>query len=86
MTYRCIDHLQTKAINIASLCRVLTVSHSGYYAARARSKSPRRSSVQARSSYKLPLPRLDTRMVDAVCTKSCEQRVFAWGDTGFSIC
>jgi transposase InsO family protein len=40
MTYRCIDQLQTKANTIASLCRLLAVSRSGYYAARFRSKRP----------------------------------------------
>lgn len=42
MTYRCIDQLQTKAVNVASLCRLLSVSRSGYYAARTRSKSPQK--------------------------------------------
>ena len=42
MTYRCIDQLQTKAVNVASLCRLLEVSRSGYYAARSCSKSPKK--------------------------------------------
>lgn len=42
MTYRCIDQLQTKAVNVASLCRLLEVSRSGYYAARSRLKSPKK--------------------------------------------
>ena len=42
MTYRCIDQLQTKAVNVASLCRLLEVSRSGYYAARSRARSPQK--------------------------------------------
>lgn len=40
MTYRCIEQLQEKADNIASLCRLLGVSRSGYYAARSRTGKP----------------------------------------------
>lgn len=40
MTYRCIDQLQEKAGNTASLCRLLGVSRSGYYAARLRASKP----------------------------------------------
>lgn len=40
MKYRCIDQLQTKANTIASLCRLLSVSRAGYYAARLRSRRP----------------------------------------------
>lgn len=42
MTYRCIDQLQTKANSITSLCRVLGVSRSGYYAARVRQRAPKK--------------------------------------------
>ncbi len=42
MSYRCIDQLQTKATTVASLCRLLAVSRSGYYAARSRLKRPQR--------------------------------------------
>jgi hypothetical protein len=42
MTYRCIDQLQTKANSITSLCRVLGVSLSGYYAARVRQSAPKK--------------------------------------------
>lgn len=42
MTYRCIDQLQTKANSITSLCRVLGVSRSGYYAARVRQSAPKK--------------------------------------------
>lgn len=38
--YRCIDQLQQKAQEVASLCRVLQVSRSGYYAARRRAREP----------------------------------------------
>lgn len=38
MTYRCVDQLQTKAVSVASLCRLFSVSRAGYYAARMRSK------------------------------------------------
>lgn len=42
MSYRCIDQLQTKATTVASLCRLLAVSRSGYYAARSRLERPQR--------------------------------------------
>lgn len=42
MTYRCIDQLQMKAKSITSLCRVLGVSRSGYYAARVRQSAPKK--------------------------------------------
>ena len=42
MMYRCIDQLQKKANNIASLCRLLEVSRSGYYAARMRARRPKK--------------------------------------------
>ncbi len=42
MMYRCIDQLQKKADNIASLCRLLEVSRSGYYAARMRARRPKK--------------------------------------------
>ena len=42
MRYRCIDQLQEKADNIASLCRLLGVSRSGYYAARSRTERPKK--------------------------------------------
>lgn len=38
--YRCIDQLQQKANGIASLCRLLGVSRSGYYAAKQRACQP----------------------------------------------
>jgi putative transposase len=38
--YRCIDQLQQKAEAVASLCRLLGVSRSGYYAARQRARQP----------------------------------------------
>ena len=40
MRYRCIDQLQQKAQAVASLCRLLEVSRSGYYAARRRANRP----------------------------------------------
>jgi len=40
MTYQCIDQLQQKAEGVASLCRLLEVSRSGYYAARRRASQP----------------------------------------------
>jgi putative transposase len=40
MTYQCIDQLQQKAEAVASLCRLLEVSRSGYYAARRRARQP----------------------------------------------
>ena len=43
MMYRCIDQLQQKADGIAPLCRLLDVSRSGYYAARARASRPARA-------------------------------------------
>jgi len=43
MMYRCIDQLQQKAQAVASLCRVLEVSRSGYYAARRRAREPRKA-------------------------------------------
>ena len=36
MRYQCVDQLQQKAESVASLCRLLEVSRSGYYAARRR--------------------------------------------------
>jgi putative transposase len=38
MRYRCIDQLQQKAEAVASLCRLLNVSRSGYYMARRRAR------------------------------------------------
>jgi putative transposase len=38
--YHCIDQLQQKAQGVASLCRLLNVSRSGYYAARQRAREP----------------------------------------------
>ena len=44
--YQCISQLQQKADSVASLCRLLEVSRSGYYAARAKvSKPPRTCSL-----------------------------------------
>ncbi len=40
MKYRCIAQLQEKAENVMSLCRVLEVSRSGYYATRSRAAKP----------------------------------------------
>jgi putative transposase len=40
MMYHCIDQLQQKAEAVASLCRLLEVSRSGYYAARQRAHRP----------------------------------------------
>ena len=40
MTHQCIDQLQQKAAGVASLCRLLNVSRSGYYAARRRAQRP----------------------------------------------
>lgn len=54
MIHRCIDQLQTKAVNVASLCRLLEVSRSGYYAARSRLKSPRKvcqTTVQLQAAF-----------------------------------
>lgn len=42
MIYGCIDQLQPKAVAVASLCRLLEVSRSGYYAARQRARRPAR--------------------------------------------
>jgi putative transposase len=42
MRYRCIDQLQTKADTVTSLCRLLDVSRSGYYAARSRARIPKK--------------------------------------------
>jgi putative transposase len=41
--YRCITQLQEKADNVASLCRLLEVSRSGYYEARRRMNQPART-------------------------------------------
>ncbi len=38
--YQCIDQLQEKADGVASLCRLLEVSRSGYYASKARASRP----------------------------------------------
>jgi len=38
--HRCIDQLQQKANDVATLCRLLGVSRSGYYAARQRARKP----------------------------------------------
>jgi transposase InsO family protein len=38
--YQCIDQLQQKAETVASLCRLLEVSRSGYYGARQRARRP----------------------------------------------
>lgn len=40
MIHRCNNQLQQKANNVASLCRLLGVSRSGYYAARQRARQP----------------------------------------------
>jgi transposase InsO family protein len=40
MMYQCIDQLQQKAEVVASLCRLLNVSRSGYYASRRRASGP----------------------------------------------
>jgi len=51
--YRCIAQLQEKA-DVVSLCRVLEVSRSGYYAARSRAAKPKgdcRTSVQLRVAF-----------------------------------
>ena len=40
MKYQCITQLQEKADGIASLCRLLDVSRSGYYAAQQRARQP----------------------------------------------
>ena len=63
MTYRCIDQLQTKAVNVASLCRLLEVSRSGYYAARSRARSPQKvcsTTVYRKRSTNPILPGLAT--------------------------
>ena len=41
--YQCISQLQRKADSVASLCRLLEVSRSGYYAARAKVSEPTRT-------------------------------------------
>ena len=41
MSYQCIDQLQQKAVGIASLCRLLDVSRTGYYASRRRARQPK---------------------------------------------
>jgi len=38
--YHCIDQLEQKAEKVASLCRLLEVSRSGYYASRRRARRP----------------------------------------------
>lgn len=40
MMYQCIDRFEQKAQTLASLCRLLHVSRSGYYAARRRASRP----------------------------------------------
>ena len=40
MTYQCVAQLQQKAAGVASLCRLLNVSRSGYYSARCRAQQP----------------------------------------------
>ena len=42
MMYWCIDQLKQKAENVASLCQLLEVSRSGYYASRRRAREPAR--------------------------------------------
>ena len=45
MTYQCIAQLQQKAGSVSTLCRLLDVSRSGYYAARRRASQPERICV-----------------------------------------
>lgn len=45
MTYQCIAQLQQKAASVSTLCRLLDVSRSGYYAARRRASQPERICV-----------------------------------------
>lgn len=45
MTYQCVAQLQQKAAGVASLCRLLNVSRSGYYAAQRRARQPERVCV-----------------------------------------
>ena len=45
MTYQCVAQLQQKAASVVSLCRLLDVSRSGYYAARRRASQPDRVCV-----------------------------------------
>ena len=42
MKYQCITQLHEKAGSITSLCRLLAVSRSGYYAAQGRAKAPKK--------------------------------------------
>lgn len=42
MTYQCVAQLQQKAAGVARLCRLLSVSRSGYYAARRRAGQPQK--------------------------------------------
>ena len=57
MIHRCITQLEEKACNTASLCRVLGVSRSGYYAARLRAgQRPRicATSTHLRAAFDAP--------------------------------
>lgn len=54
MRYRCIHQLQEKAVNIASLCRLLGISRSGYYAAQLRAATPKKvcsTTVQLQAAF-----------------------------------
>ncbi|WP_440962797.1 IS3 family transposase [Massilia sp. GER05] len=53
MSYRLIDELQKKALNVAQCCRVLGVSRSGFYEARRRAAQPAvcKASVHVRAAF-----------------------------------
>lgn len=53
MSYRLIDELQKKALNVAQCCRVLRVSRSGFYEARRRAAQPAvcKASVHVRAAF-----------------------------------
>ena len=53
MTHRLVDQWQQKAVPVARACALLRVSRSGYYAAKARGKTPRLclASVQLKAAF-----------------------------------
>ena len=55
MTYRLVRQLQQKAYSVAYLCRLLSVSRSGFYEAQKRAEAPAQKScpvlVQLKASF-----------------------------------
>lgn len=77
MTYQCIAQLQQKAAGVASLCRLLEVSRSGYYAARQRARQPVRGCAVT--------PYLKAAFADSGRTYGSRRLRVALGDRGIAL-